>query len=348
MLRAEYLARSLREAGDDARVAPVLPCLPVLADMALSLWPYAWQALRSRWDVVMAMKPFPNAGIPGLLARQRGALFVVDVDDLDHGYRAGPLSRCVQILQSPFPPRADLVTVHNPHLFEYVTRTLRVPEDRVYSLGQGVNLDVFSPGSRPTDRMKSCLAGIPDRAPVVLYVAHLNVACDLEPLLSVMERVMKDEPSCHFLVAGGGPLESHYRALCASRRFEDRCHMTGTLLPEEVACLMQRAEVCLVYYAPKEVNLYRTSMKLREYLAMGRKVVANRFGDLAEFGDSVYLAQDLDEMPDTILRLLKEGGDGRESRGQAHVQVHLDWKAIGKGFHDRIQEEIVRRKGDST
>ena len=70
---------------------------------------------------------------------------------------------------------------------------------------------------------------------------------------------------------------------------------TGQLSTEEVASEIARAEVCLVYYAPTNVNRYRSSMKLRECLAMGKRVVCNSFDELAEvFPGHIFLSDEMD------------------------------------------------------
>ena len=344
-LRGRYLARALEKAGVEAKMAPPLPCLPFLTDMALSLPLYAADALKSSWDVIMAMKPFPNACLPAWLGRARGALFVADVDDVDYAYRDGFLSNVVRTLQKPFPRNADLVTVHNDRLLEHVVHEFGVNEASIYRLDQGVDLDVFSPRNETPFPLENWYIerGIEKDAPILFYTAHLNVACDIQPILRIASSVLSASPPSNFLLAGGGPLERHCEELCRQMLPVGRWHMTGALSPEEVALHMQRATACLVYYEPKRANTYRTSMKLREYLAMGKPVAANDVGDLAEFGAFAHLASDEAGVAEAAVSLLRGEGLNKAAQGMAYVKKNLDWSAIGLRFKEKLEEMIHRK-----
>jgi len=314
--------------------------------MALSLLPYTWKALAAPWDVVMAMKPFPNACLPAVLAGIRGAHFVVDVDDVDYAYRENALSRAIRILQKPFPAKADLVTVHNDPLVDHVLSEFHVERNRIYRLDQGVDLRIFTPSSTTSEPLKAWYRnrGIQEANPVLFYTAHLNVACDIEPILRIASRTLAFRKDCHFLLAGGGPLASHCKALCQRSLPEGRWHMTGTLSPEEVASHMQRASVCLVYYSPTQANTHRTSMKLREYLAMGKPVAANAVGDLASFQSFAELARDEEGVSEAAIRLLEGQGKERSQKAMAFVRETLDWSRIGEQFKHRLEEMLHEGK----
>ena len=298
-------------------------CLPFRLDIVLSFPWYLLRALTSRADVLLASKPFPNTMLPLLLARWlRGKKVVVDVDDLDHGYVTGLPARIIAALQRPFPRHFDLVTVHHEKLGAFVREGLHVPEERIYRLAQGVNLERFrSSGSAPADRS------------TLFFMGHLDVASSLESLLRAVALVQAVR-SAPLTVVGGGRLKHRFRAEAAARGVEVR--FTGRLTVDRTACELDRAGVCLVYYDETEANACRCSMKIREYLAMGKRVVSNDFGDLREFQRFTYSSSSRIEDFACAIQAALDGGDGREEVGARYVKDHYDWDSIGARFFARL------------
>jgi hypothetical protein len=88
-------------------------------------------------------------------------------------------------------------------------------------------------------------------------------------------------------------------------------------------------------------------MKVREYLAMGKKVVSNSFGDLGEFSPYCYQsASEVRAYARTIVQAL-EKGDGRERGGVDYIRREYDWAEIGGRFHARLAA-LLRKGGQQT
>ena len=97
-LRTQYIANSLRNAGrGDVEVETIKPLkknMPFMFDMVLSIPINFTKVLFNKSDVFVAVKPFPNVTIP-LVAKKiiDNKKIIVDIDDLDSGYRKGLLSQ---------------------------------------------------------------------------------------------------------------------------------------------------------------------------------------------------------------------------------------------------------------
>ncbi|HXC65071.1 MAG TPA: hypothetical protein VNZ67_11985, partial [bacterium] len=148
-LRARYLAEALSRLGWDIELAvPTGAPLPYSAEILVGA-PRA--ALRSmgRFDLAVGVKPYPNVWMGLALARLRGALTVVDVDDADGAYRGGLLAGLTHALQAPAFGLAQLTSTHHPGLRRGLAA--RCGEGRVLDLAQGVDLGLFDPGARRRD-----------------------------------------------------------------------------------------------------------------------------------------------------------------------------------------------------
>ncbi len=261
--------------------------------MVLSTFYYFLVSLFLRSDAVLLVKPYPTA-VPALwVQRRKGARVVIDVDDLDYAYSRGWFRSLHQRLQKPWPAWADIVTYHNPELLKPLRDFFRVPPSRLVQLPQGVDRDIFNSGSVQASHFPATAAwlqGTPPKGPLLAFTAHLNVACDLEPVLESFKRILESFPQAGLLVAGGGPDEARFRRLAGTLGLKDSVYFTGMVSPLQVAACLKASDAALVYYRDTPVNRHRASMKLREALACGLKVVATRVGEAALWKNALILS----------------------------------------------------------
>lgn len=293
-LRTYYIAKALEKRGHQVSFIKPLPTLPFWIDMALSTFYYFFHSLRHRSDVALAVKPYPMV-IPALWwQRMRGAKVVIDIDDLDFAYSHGKFRKTHESLQRPWPKWADFATYHNDNLKEHLLGTFEVPKERIIQVPQGVDTELFGPG-------KVDLANLPHAAkvlytdkkkrPILTFTAHLNVACDLEPALFAFQALLKEVPNAQLLIAGGGPDEGRFRRIAQELGVQDSTHFTGMIKAKQVASCLKISDATLVYYNELMVNEHRASMKLREAVACGSKIVATDVGEIRQWKAHVTLSK---------------------------------------------------------
>ena len=339
-LRAQYIANSLRNADKKARIdiiKPVKRNLPFMLDLLISIPLNLFRVLFSKADIFIAVKPFPNVTIP-LLAKKiiSRSRIVIDIDDLDSGYRKGALSKINSAVQKPFPRYFDIVTYHNPLLYDYIQKEFCVKKERLYKLEQGVDLSLFD--YKTDKKLKERFAGNGEK--IILFVGHLNVASDLDDILRAM-KIAQDELTrlkerFVFIIAGGGPEEENLKKL--ARLLKVKAVFTGYLDKEEIAKYISAADLCLVYYKDKHANYYRCSMKMRECMAMGKKIACDDVGELKKFREYSYQSPaDIKKYAEKIVEIIKSGGDGRERKGRKFIEKNFDWEEIGRRFMKRLK-----------
>lgn len=333
-LRALYLARSLEQNG--ARIRFVVPFSgkPFMLDFLLNFLKYFFYGLFTQYRIGVAVKPYPHSLLPLLLKKfLTGCRVIVDVDDIDFGYRRGFLSTVFRFLQKGLPRRTDLVTYHNPLLKNFIIREYGVKKTRLRVLEQGVDFSVFHP-SRPKPAEKEAFLkkhGLKKNTCLLVYAAHLNIAADLDVILSSIRPVL--EKNAFLIVAGGGPLQGYYQAL-SRKTGVTNIYFTGYLPPSRIARYVRLADYALVYYKERTVNRFRCSMKMRECLALKKKVICNSFGELKLFRRFTYQsAAGIAGYIELIRKLAaRPPRDRREEKGYAYVKRHCDWKKIGGQF----------------
>ena len=324
-LRASYCAKSLHPHADVELVRPLQNGFRFMLDVLITLPFNVYKALFTSADVLIGFKPFPNVTIPLLLAKIiRKKTIVIDIDDMDYGFFSPVQALLIKISQIIFPRFFDMVTTHNTTLKDFIVSDFKVKRTNIYLLQQGVDLQIFN-NINSTCQKNS-----------LLYVGHLNIASELEIILRAVSLVLK-ERKVTFTVAGGGPSEKYFRkramALGVPARFTG--HISNTVIAEKIV----KADICLVYYQVNDVNRYRCSMKLRECLALGKKIVCNDFRDAKNFAAYIYLSSSvIEEYARKILSVM-DTTDGRERKGACYVRKHLSWASIGKDFYDALSRQ---------
>ncbi len=341
-LRARYIAEAFEKRGHQVHFIKPIPSLPLWFDMVLSAFYYFWISLWVKSDVAIAIKPYPTV-VPGLFVQKcKGAKVTIDVDDLDYDYSHGWFRALHKWLQEPWPKWADLVTYHNPHLREPLQKVFKVPAKKLVCLPQGVDGGLFHPGPLKMDDLPRAGAALKNRngkGPILTFTAHLSVACDLEPLMESFKLIQRSLPGVQLLVAGGGPDEGRFKRLALDMGIAPAVHFTGYLTPRQVAACLKLSDAALVYYKDSSVNQYRASMKLREAIACGCRVVA------ADVGETILFKKALFPSPPNpaafskaVLRALKARKSPREA---ALLVKTLDWTRCIQDLEERLRQLCV-------
>jgi glycosyltransferase involved in cell wall biosynthesis len=287
-----------------------------------------------RFDLAVAVKPYPDAWLGLGLARLGGATCVMDVDDDDGGYRGGLLGLLTRILQAPGFRVAQRLSTHHPLLHENLAEAFGAP--RVLDLAQGVDLSVFHP--RPAERPRP--VGFETAASLLAFTAHLNIACQLDVLLEVLRPWLGQHPRAVLAVAGGGPAEARFRRLAEPLGAQVR--FLGQVDPAGAAALLAAADASLSAYGAGEGNRFRVPMKVAESLAVGTPVVTNLVPGLQALEPYLFSTPLEPAAFGQALDQALAAEDGRTARGQAWVRQHLDWTVVAAQFLLQLRSRVTR------
>jgi glycosyltransferase involved in cell wall biosynthesis len=337
VFRAEYIYKYLKKAGADAEyIYPPFKSMPFMLDFILSMFYYFFAVLNRKPDFVIIQKPYPNTVLPALILKAAGSRIIIDIDDLDHGYRKGILGGFIKWLQHWLTKAACLITSHNTELINCILKEHPEYKNRIYRLNQCVDLDLFSPGKAGSGEIKA-IKNAHKAKKLLFYMANLNVASCLDGILDALARIKDD--NVLLLVAGGGPLLSGYKKDAVKKGLLERAFFLGPVARSKMAAYIMAADLCLVYYKEETVNKYRASMKLREYLAMARPVVATGVGEIKDFKKIAYLCRPSPKaFAAEIMKRLKTL-DKREKKGYKVIRKYFDWGKETGQFYKFLQKD---------
>lgn len=211
----------------------------------------------------------------------------------------------------------------------YVTITAALHDELKDRFGSRPRIAVIPDGARVDregDRARppSDARAAPEIAAVVAYAGHLYAWKGVDVLLEAIARL----PRARGLIVGGHSAEpdlARTMSVADRLRISDRVTFTGLVEPAQVAQLLTQADV-LVLPNPASVisTRYTSPLKLFEYMAAGRPIVASDLPSIREIlrdgvnallvppGDPIALASAIDRLltdPELAARLARAALD---------------------------------------
>lgn len=238
------------------------------------------------------------AGVP-LIFDYQGSL---TSECIDHGFfeatsRAAGLFRRIEMMINHFADR--IITSSTAGMTDLINNG-KIPAQRVSPLIDGVDTDIFRPGSTA--------AGISQKTPVVAYLGIMSRYQGTDLLLECIEILKSQGIKVRFLIMGF-PCD-RYKEAAQTRGISDMIEFTGKVDYSEAPLMLSAADIAVT---PK-LSLTEANGKIFNYMACGLPVVAfdttiNReiladSGIYASYGDAGDLAQKIiDLLSDEKLRL---------------------------------------------
>ncbi len=328
-LRASYIAENLSLRGHNVEFIKPLKRLPFQLDFPISLFYYLFKTFFKQCDFLIVIKPYPNTCIPAILKKFQNTKIVLDIDDLDYAYRDGFMVHIGKLLQKPFPRFFDAITVHNENLRDLLIKEWKIPEQKIHSLQQGIDLRLFD--EKNIDYNLKTKLDLEGRY-IIVFTAHLDVSTDMKPIFEAFKIVCKRIENCTLVVAGRGPYQKNFENLAKKMGLESNVIFTGPFETKMIPSYIGLGDLCIVYYEDRLANHYRTSMKLREYLAMKRPVACNDIGDLRQFERYTYQSKtDVQDFADKIIDALTDKNN-KPVYGYDFVVKNFSWEKIIENF----------------
>lgn len=328
---AEYIRKNVHT------VVSFVPRIPLLGAVLLNLL-IALRFSRERFDLIVYT---PRTWLAAaLLRRLRGPVkLILDV-------RSGPTheSALLRLLE-----RAELrlcLTFSRAHGLTFLNERTQAsvmpesPRDVPAGIwGSGVDLDLFAPSEARRGEVRRRYA-LGD-AKVVMYHGSITLDRGIPELIRAVELLRERGVDVKLLLLGWGPdlarLENRFRHLLD-------LNVLLTERPVEYERVPAFVDACDVGALPFPRDpKWNTQMplKLLEYLAMGKMVVATDLEAHRGFGEAVFLAPDNDpeilagEL-DALLRLPASQREARARDSFTHVQA-FSWKNQARVLQDFIE-----------
>jgi glycosyltransferase involved in cell wall biosynthesis len=215
-----------------------------------------------------------------------------------------------------FKVASKIICVSEParqHLME----TWEVDPGKIVVMPNGVDADLFgsSYDPRPT-RTKFDLDG----APVISFVGGFQMWHGLDRLVESFARVLTVVPEAKLMLVGDGPARPVIERTIAELGIDAAVIITGLVPQGRVPEMLAVADVAVIPYPRLPKELWFSPLKLYEYMAAGKAIVASQAGQIAEViqdrhNGLLVEPGDVNGFAEAIIRLLKDPAE-RERLGQ--------------------------------
>lgn len=227
-------------------------------------------------------------------------------------------------------PRRRVSMVVTTHAGKKSYTQRGIPADRIRVEPNGVNIQRFH--SQPSTADLRKVLDLPEQKTIVGFCGSLYEGRGIEELLWNAEHLKR----LFFLVVGGRPHEvDHYRNLSNEKNL-DNIRFVGHVPQDQVPPYLMACDILLMPYTNASAHDFMSPMKMFDYLATGRPIVATDFPvvrEILEDKKNAVLVQpdSATALADGILWLLDHPDQASQIGNQAREDArYYSWENRAK------------------
>lgn len=309
----------------------------------------------SKWaDVVHFQKCHHYASIPAVLAAYiSGRPLHYDWDDWEEkiwyescgrGLHSRFIGSSFKVLERLLPVLADSVSCASDYLINITGRS-GIKKENIFYTPVGADLDLFHPrNSGERIRKKFRIDNL-----LVIYIGQLHGAQYIDLYIRAANIVLHKNHHVSFMIVGEGFMERTLRDLVYELGIEDKVIFTGSVHHNEIPEYIAAADVCVATFKDTKVTRCKSPLKIVEYLASGKAIVASNVGEVRKMlGGVGILAEpgDYHSLADGILFLLADR-KLRERLGnfaRQRAEYRYNWAASASSLLAAYEKLTVAKK----
>ena len=260
-------------------------------------------------------------------------------------FRHLELVELAEEIESRVLQRADGIMVVSSELVRILVAA-GVSETKIHVIPNGADVSLFDPADNGQVIRQRLNLG---DAFVVGFAGSLKVWHGVDLLVAAFKTLHASDPSAKLLLVGTGPAEDDLRSEVEQAGLGPAVVFTGAIEHEEIPAHLAAMDVTAAPFRRME-HFYFSPLKLFEYMAAGRCVVASRLGQIEEVvtdGENGVLCDpdDVASLADAMLELRRDP-DRRQhlaSAGRQCVEQDHTWQKVALTTTGLIKEHIDRR-----
>lgn len=294
-------------------------------------------------DVIHLQKCFHHAAVPALMAALlRSKPLHYDWDDWEvkiYELSTQPsilrnfIKLFLNTLESIIPKVADSVSTVSRRLKVECER-LGVDKQKIFDAHVGADIDRFNP----------CISGKPIREkfnitnPIVLYLGQLHGGQYAEIFIETAAKIIQEyRKDLSFMIVGDGYRAQELKKISRGMNLDGKIIFAGAvshaLVPEYIAA----ADVCVACFEENEATLCKSPLKIVEYMASGKAIVATRVGEVPQMlGEAGILTptEDINAMAAGIVELLENESlrKSKEILARKRAEEEYNWAVTAKNI----------------
>ncbi len=265
-------------------------------------------------DIIHFQKCFYHAALPAIItAILKNKPIHYDWDDwelkiyevsTEPGALRSLIWHFLNLLERTIPRIVDTVSCASNRL-KVECQKLGVKSDRIFDAHVGADVERFNPNiSGKAVRQRHAI----DK-PLVLYLGQLHGGQYVKTFIEVAAKLINDyKKDASFMIVGDGYQARELKKIADSLNLDGNLIFAGAVLHEEVPEYIAAADVCVACFEENEVTLCKSPLKVVEYLASGKPIVASNVGEVPNMiGKAGILTKpgDVSSLAEGILEALR-------------------------------------------
>ncbi|MFQ6060620.1 MAG: glycosyltransferase family 4 protein [Thermoplasmata archaeon] len=237
-----------------------------------------------------------------------------------------------------------------------------IPPERITVIHNGANTDLFKPMDKDSCRKE---LGLDLKSRYLCFVGNLVAWQGVDDAVRVLPEVRKSIPHMKLLIVGGGAQKGRLQELVQSLKLSKSVLFVGEVPYERVPLYINASDVCVAPllssffspdFSPTGSNDFSVAskialksgyspLKLYEYMACGRPVVASRvpgFEIVEEGAGSLFNPGDIGDFATKILSVLsdEERMNSMGLKGREIAEMEYSWMAVARRISDILREVV--------
>ncbi len=301
----------------------------------------------AKWaDIVHFQKCFPIASIPALFAAYIHKKPVhYDWDDWEYAiYNWDPPSysygEYLNFMEKTIPKLADTVSTASNHLRELAVK-IGISQNKIVDSHVGADLEKFNPKNNGA-KVKSKYN---IKSKLVLYLGQLHGGQYAEMFLKSAKIILENEPNTTFMIVGGGHYFEELKQKSNDLGLNGKIIFTGFVKYDEVPSHIAAADVCVACFEDNDITKCKSPLKIVEYLASGKAIVASDVGEvkrmLGNSGIAVKAGSEI-ALANGIIKFLRNDKLRQESeiKARKRAEEKYNWTICAENILKAYQKNI--------
>lgn len=175
---------------------------------------------------------------------------------------------------------ADCVICVSEALKRHLTVAWHIPDHKIVVFPNVAHVDRFQPD--PVARAATRTELQVGDHPLIIFVGNFYKWHDVPTLLAAFAQVLPTQPNARLVLVGDGLERQTMMQQAASLGIDHAVQFTGLVPHTAVPRLLAAADIAVVPYPPMQTDLWLSPLKLFEYMASGKAVIASAVGQLMD------------------------------------------------------------------